>query len=258
MKPIGCFALAALCTSAGAHPLYLSGTVGPSPALAMVERDGGHLSGWYLYLRHDKEIRLDGRIDAKGNFQLDEFASDRKTGSFKGAANGPHWTGEWRNAAGAAPLAFVLDENRDALSAVNGRFRCATKKNDKQFGYIYTHSVELTLTKGAVKSFKAFRGETSVQGDDQSCSIELGDLKRVPSDAGILLRSKGDDPGAENTPHCSVRILAAGDYLYVQMGDSSENGNECRGAADAMYCSPRSFWADMIVERKTQVCKSVE
>jgi hypothetical protein len=209
-------------------------------------------------LRHGKEIRLDGRIDAKGNFQLDEFAADRKTGSFKGAANGPHWTGEWRNAAGAASLAFALDETRDVLSAVSGRFRCTTKKNDKQFGYIYTHTLDLTLAKGAVKSFTTSRGETSAQGDDQSCSIELGDLERVPSDAGILLRSKGDDPGAENTPHCTVRILAAGDYLYVKMGDGSEAGNDCRGAADAMYCSPRSFWADMIVERKTQVCRSVE
>ena len=258
MKIIGGFALVALCASADAHPLYLSGTVGPSPALAVVERDGGHLSGWYLYLRHGKEIRLDGRIDAKGNFRLDEFAADRKTGSFKGAASGTRWTGEWRNAAGSAPQAFVLDEDRDALSAVNGRVRCTTKKNDKQFGYIYTHSVDMTLSKGTLKSFTTSRGETSAQGDDQSCSIELGDLKRVPSDAGILLRSKGDDPGAENAPHCTVRILAAGDYLYVQMGDSSETGNDCRGAADAMYCSPRSFWADMIVERKTQLCKSVK
>jgi hypothetical protein len=259
MKTIGCLALAALCFSAAnAHPLTLFGEVGHSPVMATLERDGGDLSGWYLYLRHGKEIRLQGRIDAKGSFLLDEFdaKSGHKTGSFTGTANGRHWSGEWRS--GAAPLAFALDEDRDALSAVSGRFRCTTKKNDKQFGYIYTHSVDLALTKGVVKSFKAFRGETSAQGDDQSCQIGLDDLKQVPSDAGILLRSNGDDPDAENAPHCTVRILAAGDYLVVRMGDAGETGNDCRGASDAMYCSPRSFWADMIVNRKTQVCKSVE
>ena len=226
--------------------------------MATLERDGGNLSGWYLYLRHAKQIRLNGRIDAKGNFLLDEFDanSGRKTGSFKGAANGTHWAGEWRS--GAAPLAFALDEDRDALSAVSGRFRCTTKKNDRQFGYVYTHTMDLFLAKGHVNVLSLFRGETSAQGDDQSCQIGLDDLKQIPSNAGILLRSKGDDPDAENTPHCTIRILAAGDYLAVEMGDTSESGNDCRGAADAMYCSPRSLWADMIVERKTKTCKSVE
>ena len=259
MKTSGCLALVALCFSAAnAHPLYLFGEVGHSPVMATLERDGGNLSGWYLYLRHGKEIRLQGRIDATGNFLLDEFdaKSDRKTGSFKGAASGTHWAGEWRS--GAAPLAFALDEDRDATSAISGRFRCTAKKNDRQFGYVYTHTVDLFLAKGHVKALSLFRGETSANADDQSCQIGLDDLKQVPSGAGILLRSKGDDPEAENTPHCTVRILAAGDYLVVRMGDTSETGNECRGAADAMYCSPRSFWADMIVNRKTQVCKPVE
>jgi Tfp pilus assembly protein PilX len=58
--------------------------------------------------------------------------------------------------------------------------------------------------------------------------------------------------------HCTVRIIASGDYLYVQMGDTTDTNNDCRSAADTMYCSPRSFWTDMVVERKTQICKSVE
>jgi hypothetical protein len=209
MRTIGCLAVAALCASAGAHPLYLFGTVGASPAFATLERDGGHLSGRYLYLRHAKEIRLDGKIDAKGNFLLDEFdaKSGKKTGSFQGAANRTHWAGQWRSGS-AAPLAFVLDEDRDTLAAVSGRFRCTTKWNDKQFGYLYTHSLDLTLAKGAVKGFKVERGETSKQGDDQSCGTGLEDLRQIPSDAGILLRSKADNPKDESAQHCTVRNIA--------------------------------------------------
>jgi hypothetical protein len=105
-----------------------------------------------------------------------------------------------------------------------------------------------------------FLGETSKEGDDQSCSVGLGDLKQVPSDAGILLRGKSTEAlEATNTQRCTIRIVGEGDALYVEVGDADGGGNDdCKGSGDAMFCSPRSFWTDMIVDRRTQTCKSVE
>ncbi len=112
------------------------------------------------------------------------------------------------------------------------------------------------MAHGAVKAFDIKRGETGSHGEDQACTIALSDVKQEKSDAGILLRSNGS--GAATGPRCTVRVISAGDYLYVQMGDWTESGNDCRGDDGAMYCSPRSFWADMIVNRKTRACVSVE
>jgi hypothetical protein len=69
----------------------------------------------------------------------------------------------------------------------------------------------------------------------------------------------GTEPGNSATPlsiplacspHCTIRILAAGDFLFIRTGDTTEDGNECRAAADTMFCSPRSFWTDLIIDRK--------
>jgi hypothetical protein len=50
----------------------------------------------------------------------------------------------------------------------------------------------------------------------------------------------------------------AGGYLDVKIGDSGQDGNDCHAAAAAMYCSPRSFWTDMIFDRKASTCRPVE
>lgn len=50
----------------------------------------------------------------------------------------------------------------------------------------------------------------------------------------------------------------AGDYLDAKIGDSGQDGNDCHGGDAAMYCSPRSFRADMIFDRKVSTCRPVE
>jgi len=242
-----------------AHPLYLFGDIAKAPVLVMLTRNGGDLSGWYLYLHYAKEIRLAGRIDAKGDFSLDEFGGkgDSKSGSFSGHVAGTQWTGTWRKP-GGAPLALALHENHDTLATLSGGLRCQTKRVDREFGYTYTHSLALGMAHGRIAKLDMFLGETSKEGDDQSCSLGLGDLKQVPSDVGILLKGKSTDSlEATNTQRCTIRIVGDGDALYVQVG--GEGGNDdCKGSGDAMFCSPRSFWTDMLADRKTQVCKSVE
>lgn len=251
-------ALLALTQSASAHPLYLSGTIGGAPVLLMVERNDSALSGWYLYLRQGRQIRLEGKVATDGAFTLDEFSgpASRKTGQFDGRIESGKWTGTWRKPEQQATSTFTLSEATDVLAGLTGRFTCATKKVDREFGYTYRHALKLQVSRGAVKAFDVVRGATGKHGEDQACAIALGDLKQERSDAGILMRTKGS--AADSGPRCSVRIVGAGDFLYVQMGDWSESGNDCRGDDEAMYCSPRSFWADMIVNRKTRACVSVE
>jgi len=53
--------------------------------------------------------------------------------------------------------------------------------------------------------------------------------------------------------------IGAGACLHAAIGDTTEGEhNDCRGGDDAMYCSPRSFWTDMIVDRKSRTCRPVE
>jgi len=253
--PLLAFALPSL---ASAHPLYLSGTIGNAPVLLMIERSDEALSGWYLYLRQGKQIRLEGKVAADGAFTLDEFSgpASQKTGRFDGRIANGTWSGSWRKPDQPATLPLRLSESADTLGGLSGRFTCATKKVDREFGYTYRHTLNLQVSRGAVKTFDVKRGETGSHGEDQACIVALSDVKQEKSDAGILLRSNGS--GAETGPRCTIRVIGAGDYLYVQMGDWTESGNDCRGDDAAMYCSPRSFWADMIVNRKTRACVSVE
>ncbi len=240
-----------------AHPLYLFGQIGKSAVMAMVNRDGNALTGWYLYLDIGKELRLSGQIDATGDFQLDETVDSKKTGRLQGKMEGGHWTGEWRRPDGGSPLAFALAESRDTLAAVSDQFRCSTKKRDKD-GWTYAHSLKLELAKGAVKALDAGLSESSTNEGRQGCFYSLQDFSRVPTDAGVLLKAKDeDDPMTEESQHCTIRIVGDADTLFVQFGDPTGKNDDCRFSGATAFCSPRSWMADIIVNRKTKSCKSV-
>lgn len=240
-----------------AHPLYLFGQIGKSAVLAMVNRDGNALTGWYLYLDIGKQLRLSGQIDATGDFQLDETVDSKKTGRLQGKMEGGHWTGEWRRPDGGSPLGFALNESRDTLAAVSGQFRCSTKKLDKG-GWTYAHSLKLDLERGAVKALEAGLSESSKQDGEQGCFYSLGDFSQVPADVGALLKAKDEDqPLTEESQRCTIRIVGDADTLFLQFGDMTEKNNDCRYSGATAFCSPRSWMADIIVNRKTKSCKSV-
>lgn len=253
-----CLAGTVLAGAAGAQPILLAGTIGKAPVLLELDGNGDTLSGWYTYLKVGKQIRLEGKVDHNGFFAMDEHAADTnsRTGALAGRAKDGHWTGTWKNAAGQKKLPVAFDVVKGRLKGVSGRFKCTTKRNDPQFGSRYTHSIELTLNNGQVKALAMKRAERSSGGEKQSCAIGSGQLRQVPARVGILLRAKADR--TEAGPHCTIRIYGAGDYLVIKTGNPSQSGDECRAAGNEMFCSPRSFWADMIVNRKTQGCKSVE
>jgi hypothetical protein len=259
MKALCVIALAAAwCMSAAAQPIHLAGKIGKSPVFADLMRNGDTISGWYFYLKAGKEIRLEGRLNPGGFFQIEEYTASTNTrsGSFTGRRKNGHWVGTWRNAAGNAPHAVALDEVRDKLTGISGRFRCKARQRDREYGFTTIHSADLTLAKGRVKALSLKRSVTAPDGDNQYCAIAAGELRQLRAEEGILLHAKAERSGLAQ--RCSIRIFRAGDYLVIRTGDASRAGDDCRGAGNTMFCSPRSFWSDLIVSRRTQACRSVK
>ncbi len=247
-----------LCSSVAAQPIRLYGTVGPQPVFLDLSRNGDTVSGWYFYLKVGRQIRLDGKLDPNGFFQMEEHtaSTNTRTGSFSGRVRDGHWSGTWRSAKGTGARDVSFAEVRGRLTDVSGRFRCTARRRDTQFGYSTTQRLALALSKGRVKGLTMSRTGKSGDGDGQSCRIALKNLKQQPTPVGVLLRARADRSTSEQ--HCTIRIYGAGDYLVVRTGDASQAGDDCRGAGRATFCSPRSFWADIVVNRRTQACKSVE
>ncbi len=250
-----------LCVSpVSAHPLYLFGDIGRFPVLVMVAREGNDLSGWYLYLKQAKEIAIAGKINAAGAFTLDEFdpKTHSKTARFAGTMKQGQWSGTWQKTNAGAPLPFAARESRDALTDLDGQVHCATKTTDAAAGYTFRSAIDLNARHGQLSTFSLNSSATG-GGDEQSCSIHLNRLNRAQSDAGILLQTRKATPAAGSDLHqCSIRIVGNADYLFVAVGDADDDGNDCHGDTDMMYCSARGSWTDLVVERKTDICRAVE
>jgi hypothetical protein len=252
-------ALSLLPMLAGAEPRFLSGTIGKAPVVVMLQRDGATISGWYLYLRYGKDIQLEGKIDAAGNFTLNEtdYPHPAITGILRGAVHGAQWTGTWSKPTGEGPVSFALNENHDTLAAISGHFSCTAKQSDRQSGFTFDESISLNMAHGAVTQLTVSHAADR-SGERQECSIGLSDLERAQTRAGVLFRAKGDDP-ADKGAHCSVHIIAVGDYLYLKMGDFTEDGNDCLGVGDDVrFCSPRGNFNDLLVNRKIGTCAMVQ
>jgi hypothetical protein len=252
----GIFATFLLATPLCAQTVFFDGTIGKAPVFGSLSRDGNNLIGWYLYTKYAKQIELSGKMGANGAFHLDEssFDTTKKTGVFDGRVAQGAWSGTWKNASGGASLPFAFAENHDTLAKLNGDFRCSEHHTDKQFGYVYDRSARVTFVGGVLKHMDLSQTSKGTDGDEQSCSLSLDDLNRVPSkNGGVLLRGKGDVPG-QDMAHCTVHIAGNANFLYVSPGDTSEEGNDCKGAADVMFCSPRANFGDFLID-KSGVCK---
>jgi hypothetical protein len=254
-------AISLLCVSpVSAHPLYLFGNIGRFPVLVMITREKNDLSGWYLYLSHAKEIAIAGRIDAAGAFTFDEFdpKTHAKIARFAGTMKLGQWNGTWQKTAGGARLPFSVWESRDALPDLDGQVHCATKMTDASAGYTFRNALDLKARHGQLSTF-SLNSSAKGWGDEQSCSLDLTEMHRAQSDAGILLQTRKTSPAAGSDLHqCSIRIVGNADYLFVAVGDADEDGNDCHGDTDMMYCSARGSWTDLVVERKTDTCRAVQ
>jgi hypothetical protein len=248
-------ALALWASAAGAQPILLSGSIGKAPVFLDLDRTGDTVSGWYFYLKVGKQLRLEGKVDRSGLFDLQEYAAstNSRTGSFKGRIKDGHWTGTWTNAAGKKSFPVVFDEIRGTLKNADGRLACVVRTRDEDFGTRTRQSLDLTLKGGRVKALKLALSEKMEGGDEQNCRLALSDLRQVPGSVGITLKARG---GSEH--RCTVRLLPAGDYLVARIGDPTQANDDCRGAGAAQFCSPRAFWLGLAINRATQTCKQVK
>jgi hypothetical protein len=245
-----------------AETVYLFGKIGDFSVAAALEQDEGKLSGWYFYQSRARQIRLEGKIDRNGALRMDELTGSKNTGLFEGTVKKGRWTGTWRKAPGGASLPFSLEENHDKLNNLNGNYRCETSERVAKHNYTYRWNLKVGVVNGAVKKLDSVQGSYWDNKDEQTCSIDLKELKQVPSptEPGILLEVKEakDRGSGEEGGRCTVRIVGNDDILWVRFGDSSEEGNDCRSAGPTMFCSPRAFWNDLVVDRRTQKCKALK
>lgn len=236
-----------------AQEILLMGKVGEFGVAASLERNEGELSGWYFYFSRAVQIRLNGTVgQGGGNFVMEESVGGKKTGVFEGTVKEGRWSGTWRKPDGGTPLPFELNENLVPTGDVN--MHCATQERDAKFGYTYSRSLETVVSSGVVKKFRAEQRATGSGRDEQACSIDLGDLMQVLSNSSILLQAKDYGGAVEGGGNCRVRILGDGDGLWFRFGDPAEEGNDCRSAGATMFCSPRAFWNDVLVNRRTGKC----
>jgi len=256
VTPLLVAALVVCATAVADESHYLFGEIGKLPVFAFAQRNGSEISGWWVDLRHGTTKLFEGRAEGVDAFHFGDANGAKASGLFEGRIQRGQWTGEWRDANSRSPLPFTLREEGGAPAALEGSYDCSTRRTDKQFGYAYTHSLSLRIANGAVRALVVARNVTGPNGDDQSCSIALTSLKPAETDAGLLLKT--EDAAGEG-PRCTVRILGDDKFLYVKMGGlEGAADDDCRATSDEMFCSPRAFWADMIVNRATKRCLSVE
>jgi hypothetical protein len=137
-------------------------------------------------------------------------------------------------------------------------YDCTAKERDPKFQYTYERNLKLVVTDGIVKKLAIAQGAyTADKSDDHWCNISFGDLKQVPSNVGVLLEA-GEDDSAEDNGKCTVRIMGNADTMWIMIGDHAGDGSDCRQAGATMYCSPRAFWNDIILDRHTRKCKALQ
>ena len=192
---------------------------------------------------------MQGTIEANG-FAMDEFGGEGtvKTGHFSGQATDESWSGLWRSPDGRE-LKFSLRPARNTLSDLGGRLRCRTSFSDS--GYTFTNTLDLTATGGRVTGF-ALSQDVTGHNDRQNCSIALSDLTQVHASSGILLEAKDDDAAAsgEAAQPCSIHLVGNRETIIVQV-------DGCKQAGDAMLCSARGSWSDLVFDRRAQTCKAI-
>ncbi|GAA0539677.1 hypothetical protein FHS83_003740 [Rhizomicrobium palustre] len=240
-------------SSAQAQPIELSGSIGGRQVVADLNRNGDTVSGWLYSLKNGTQLRLEGQLVPQGLFDITAFnaASNTRAGRFTGRIKNGHWTGNWRDNGAKAKKPVALD-NLSNVSPPDGRYRCTTRRHDESFGFSLRHSLDLTLSGGKVKGLTLTRQTKSDGENAQSCRLTAGDLKQAPGKGTIILRAKADPA------RCTLRILSAGDYLLIRPGRTDQAGDDCRAAASSQFCSANAFWSDLVINKKSQSCKSVE
>ena len=169
---------------------YISGT----PVQFSLTRDGSKLSGSYFYTRVGKPLKLNGTIDADGNFKLTETDdAGKKTGEFSGqwkddpSVNGVTLEGNWRKPDSTDDLGFsAAEQNIDFSSGLSLTSKSFSEKNKpKRFSI----DVEYPELAGANSPYAAkfnLAAKTVAMSEvaefrKDMMSMTAADLKSMPS-----------------------------------------------------------------------------
>ena len=117
-----------------ARPVYLFGEIGKSSVLAVVDREGNALSGWYLYSAVGKELQLSGQSDASGAFHLDESVDAHKTGVFEGKFDGGALERRMAKRGGRRAARLLADRDARHIGRRNRRFSLRDTSSGRKAG----------------------------------------------------------------------------------------------------------------------------
>ncbi len=172
---------------------YISG----SPVQLTLIRDGGNLTGSYTYTRIGKPLKLNGTIDAEGNFKLTETdAAGKKTGAFSGqwkddpALNGIMLEGNWRKPNSTEDVGFnASEQNIEFSSGSSFTSKYFTEKNKPKRFNIDVEYPELIGANSAKFNLSA---KTTAMADVASfrkdmSGVSAADLKMTPPDMNNYL-----------------------------------------------------------------------
>jgi hypothetical protein len=98
---------------------YYTGTIGEKYKINMdMTFENMKLNGSYSYYSQGKSLGLMGEYDVSGNFNMDESAEEKKTGTIKGNFSNSFSTikGEWRSADGKKTLPISLEKGAEYIT----------------------------------------------------------------------------------------------------------------------------------------------
>ncbi len=253
--------LAVLTHKAYARSDYYFGAIDKFPIVVELQRDGEKVSGWYFYRSQAREIQLTGSIGPEGSFRLYESTDGNKNAEFEGSIKDGVWQGNWhKTTVGAAPLPFVFKAADAPAGNLDGSYSCSGKRHDSiangQYQSDLRWSLKLTIAKGRVRAFNTNQTTRMDDHSEQACSIDLGDLGQQAAKVGALLKAKNDSEEQDGR-ECTVRIVGDADTAVIQFGASGKDGDDCRGVGTTMFCSARGGWADLVLDRKANTCKTL-
>jgi hypothetical protein len=179
----------------GAQALIFRGHLGPQPIVMRLARAGDKLTGTYQYERVGQDLKLTGRVDARGQVTLQEFDSaGRQTGQFTGQLDLtpvvptlPEFDGLWKRPDGTHETTVALFAQHLAFTNPNVRFATKTLTGRRpSIGIAYPQLVGLPGA-GALAFNRAVAAFAARQAAEFRQSVSPGDRASLDLDYNILL-----------------------------------------------------------------------
>jgi hypothetical protein len=240
-----------------AQRMYFFGALGRQPIAGWLDRDTNHVSGWYFHTNEARQIRIEGDIGSDGYFQLEETMNPGGRAAFLGSVMKGTWMGMWKAGPGETSAPFSFEEFRNPPTELSCAYHCSARIRDYELGTLYSWTLTLSINRGRVRKFLSVQGSRMLTGEEQQCSMSMDDMRQRPSRTGILLVVGDGESKEDSVPACSIRILANKEFVWVRFEDAPDAGHDCRNIGETMYCSPRAFWNDLLIDRRTGKCRPV-